>query len=175
MSGHSLWVRVVPFKDQQSSFSALLRAADRDSKEQGMYIVMEPKHEQGLADLYLLGARPLASSHKDFTFSLGVLASGGKKIISVTTSTSDRRQVIGTVHTHFLKSGGTQRIAHEVSELDVQSAITNEFVVYAIEQTEWHKATPAGKPLNRLKPNFNLLVDALETFAGKWPPVSGAI
>ena len=175
VSGQSLFVRVTPSKDQQASFSALLRAAKRDNKEQGMYIVMEPKHSEDAADLSFLGARPLSSSSTDFRFSVGVQTSGGKKIVYPTANRGERRQVIGTVHTHYVKPGGGQRVVPEVSKLDVDSAKDNEFVVYAIEDKEWHKATPVGKALNRLKPNFNLLVDALETFAGKRPPVSGAI
>jgi hypothetical protein len=171
----SLLVRVPAYADQKKKLDGLLSAAKRDNKEKGMYIVIEPKHAEGVADLDFIGATPLASSNRDFTFPLGVQRVRAKKIITVSSEPSDKRQVIGTVHTHFLHSTGTQRIVHEVSALDVQSAKDNQFVVYAIEDKEWHKATPAGKALNRLKPQFNLLVDALETLAGKHPPISGAI
>jgi hypothetical protein len=173
-SGQSLWVNVRARKDQQATFDGLLRAAKRDNKEQGVYIVIEPKHTQDTADLYFLAARPLSSSSTDFSFSLGVQTSGGKKMVYPTTNRGERRQVIGTVHTHYVKPGGSQRAAPQVSPLDVNSAKDNEFVVYAIEEKQWHKATPAGKAINGLKPDFNLLVDALETFAGKRPLTSGA-
>jgi hypothetical protein len=178
----SLLVQITRHAEQQKQMQALLSDAVRTDREQGFYIVIEPKHKKGTAGLYFVRAQPVASQRDEFIFSLGTQTSGTKTITYV--SPKDHRQVIGTLHTHYLKSTpavdmtstaqgfkrssqSVERIRHEVSALDVQSAKAHEIVVYAIEAKELHKAMPGGKALNRLKYDFNVLVDALGSFAGK--------
>jgi hypothetical protein len=60
-----------------------------------------------------------------------------------------------------------ERIVHEVSTKDRNGAISDQIVVYAMEADQIHKAMPSGRVINGMKKNFNVLVDALESFAGK--------
>ena len=156
-------------------------------KEQGLYIVVEVKN--GKARLFFQPAIPLTSSRDEFEFTLCRQdLSNGKKLRFVPPCVSgvvNEKQVIGTLHTHYIKStpsvsqttttGTTwrsegervERIVHEVSEKDINSARDNQIVVYAIEADRIHKAMPNGRIINGMKKTFNVLVDALESFAGK--------
>ena len=60
-----------------------------------------------------------------------------------------------------------ERIVHAVSEKDGNGAISDQIVVYAMEADQIHKAMPNGRVINGMKKTFNVLVDALESFAGK--------
>lgn len=152
-----------------------------------------------MAKLYFQAAVPLTSTETEFEFALGIpkndftkkeVLSNGKKIRFVpgdncNQSGSNCKQVIGTLHTHYIKSTpnikqttatgitirprGEQisRIVHAVSEKDVNSAKDNQIVVYAIEANQIHKAMPNGRVINGMERTFNVLVDALESFAGK--------
>lgn len=186
---NSLILQVDSMDNQSKQLNALFNDAKKTEKEQGLYMVVEMKN--GKARLFFQRATPQTSSKDEFEFTLGIpkdsskreILSNGKKTRSVPGHPD--RQVIGTLHTHYIKStpsvsqttttgttwrsGGekVERIVHEVSEKDINSARDNQIVVYAIEADRIHKAMPSGRAINGMKKTFNVLVDALQSFAGK--------
>jgi len=178
----SLILQVDPIENQIKQLNALFSDAKKTEKEQGFYIVVEVKNEK--ARLYFQRATPVTSARDEFEFLFGSRnLSNGIKIRYV--PGDEKKQVIGTLHTHYIKStpsisqttrtGTTwrsegeriERVVHGVSELDINSAKDNQIVVYAIEADQLHKATPNGRVINGIKETFSVLVDALESFAGK--------
>ncbi len=179
----SLLVQIDDEVIQKKQLNDLFKTAKDTEKEQGVYIVVEVLNQENKARLYFLRALPITSARDEFTFALGKTEMNGKKIMSVPGARN--KQVIGTVHTHYLKTAPrveqtttishtmrfkdqvSQRIEHAVSDLDINSAKENQYIVYAIEDKQLHKALPTGKAINGLKRTFNVLTDALESFAGK--------
>ncbi len=189
-----LILRVTPNHLQKQHLARMLSAAKRTDVEQGAYIVLHERNRT--ARLYLLTARPVATSSKDFTFCLVERQIDGQRVYFPCDNngrpTAAHGRVIGTVHTHYLRRkaaidarrgrlgtnvhmGGRRvvSIKPEVSKDDRESARNRRMVVYAIEGKKRHKAMPDGTAVNDLTTKFNLLVDALESFAGKRPPISG--
>ena len=141
----------------------LFATAKKSGKEQAFYIVVTLDDKSKIARLYFLDAVPLRHSSNEFVFSLGTSPVGASKITYVSPSDWDK-QVVGTVHTHYIKSTSAldttstaqrttisakrtvERIVHEVSEADIESAKQNQIVVYAIEKDQVHKAMPMAKP-----------------------------
>jgi thiol-disulfide isomerase/thioredoxin len=179
---NSLILQVDSMENQRKQLDALFNEAKRTEKEQGVYIVLEVKNEK--ARLYFQRATPLTSSRDEFEFAYGRTdLSNGIKLRFVPGDPG--KQVIGTLHTHYIKStpvisqttttgtttrpGGerVERIVHAVSEKDCRGAIFDQIVVYAMEADQMHKAMPNGRVINGMKKTFNVLVDALESFAGK--------
>lgn len=168
---------------QRKALSRLFEKAKKTGKEQGFYIVLKIYDRERRAALWFLTANPVSSSAAHFTANYGGVGPVGNKIRSVP---NDRdKQVIGLVHTHYLaqppavaqttqlgstwRQGQTvQNLVHAVSADDIRSAVDNEFIVYALESNQIHKAVPNGKAINGIKwPSFNVLEDALDSFAGK--------
>lgn len=183
---NSLILQVDSIETQRKQLNALFDNAKKTEREQGLYIVVERKKEK--ARLYFLPAIPKAASRDEFVFSLsGENFTDGQKIRYVPPGDLSR-QVIGTLHTHYIKStpvisqtstvsttihpGGklVERITHKVSDLDIRSATDHQIVVYALEADQIHKAMPNGRAVNGMKRNFNVLVDALASFSGKTRP-----
>jgi len=181
---NAITLQIDSIENQRRQLDALFKAAKNTSKEQGLYIVMAVDMRNGKARLYFEPATPVTSSRDEFEFAFGRQdLSNGQKIRFVP---GDRnKQVIGTVHTHYIKStpsvsqttttgtswrsGGqvVERIVHEVSAKDRNGAISDQIVVYAMEADQIHKAMPNGRVINGMSKTFNVLVDALESFAGK--------
>jgi len=168
---------------QRKALSRLFEKAKATGKEQGVYIVLRIYDRERRAALWFLTAQPASSSAVHFTANYGAVGPVGSKIISVP---NDRdKQVIGLVHTHYLAQppvvaqtthvGTTwsqrqivKKLVHAVSADDIRSAVDNEFIVYALERNQIHKAVPNGKAINGMKwPSFNVLEDALDSFSGK--------
>jgi thiol-disulfide isomerase/thioredoxin len=179
-----LIVQVGAMDYQTKLLDALFSDAKKSEKEQGVYIVFEVKNNK--ARLYFERAKPVTSSRDEFKFAFGGQdLNDGRKIRLVPGDSN--KQVIGTLHTHYIKStpiisqttkqgmtwrpGGErlERIVHAVSELDINSAKLNQIVVYAMEADQFHKAMPNGRAINGIRKPFNVLVDALESLAGKIP------
>jgi len=168
---------------QTKALVRLFEKAKKAGKEQGFYIVLKVYDIERRAALWLLPADPESSSAVHFRVNLGEVGTAGNKIRSVPNDPA--KQVIGLVHTHYLKQkpfvqqsttiGSSWRaeekilkVVHAVSPEDIKSAIDNEFVVYALESNQIHKATPNGRANNGIKwPSFNVLEDALDSFSGK--------
>lgn len=168
---------------QRKFLSRLFEKAKKTGKEQGAYIVLKIYDRERRAAMWFLTANPVSSSAAHFTADYGAVGPVGNKIRSVP---NDRdKQVIGLVHTHYLaqppavaqttQQGSTWRegqtvkkLVHAVSADDIRSAVDNEFIVYALEGNQIHKAVPNGKAINGIKwPSFNVLEDALDSFSGK--------
>ena len=181
----SLVLQVDDDATQKKQLKALFDDAKKTEKEQGFYIVVEVNNKERKARLYFLRANPVASSRDEFEFAFGKYRNEppDKKIRFVPGDSS--KQVIGTLHTHYIKStpsvkqttttgttwrsGGerVERIVHAVSDKDINAAKNDQIIVYAIEAKQIHKAMPNGKAINGMKRTFNVLTDALESFAGK--------
>lgn len=181
----SLILQVDSMANQTTQLNALFSDAKQTEKEQGFYIVVEVKKAK--ARLYFQRAIPVTSTRQHFEFPLGSQnLSDGKKIRYVFEGGKPVRekQVIGTLHTHYIKTtpsvsqtrqgttsrhGGemVERIVPGVSQEDIDSATDNQIVVYAMEADQIHKVTPRGTVINGMKKTFNVLVNALESFAGK--------
>lgn len=179
---NSLILQVDSMENQRKQLDALFNEAKRTEKEQGAYIVVEVKN--GKARLYFQRAVPVASSRDEFEFKYGGQdLSNGIKLRFVPGDPD--KQVIGTLHTHYIKStpmisqttttgttirpGGerVEKIVHAVSEKDIRGAVFDQIVVYAMEADQIHKAMPNRRVVNGMNKTFNVLVDALESFAGK--------
>lgn len=194
-------LQVTRYARQEQQLAALFAAAKKSGVEEGLYIMLKiNKTGKKFARLRFWPGVPLEPPKEDeYVFCMGTEGRKedeivGSKIRYACTSqfvrTRDLGQVIGTVHTHYLKrkafidarrtqTGTTVRmgrirvVSPEVSPTDRHSAKDDEIVVYATEGDKRHKAMPDGRAYNNLPGKFNLLVDALESFAGKRPPVSG--
>ena len=184
----SLKIYVWDDAKQTKHLKNLLKRAKDKNVEQGSYIVLKVSQIERKAWLYFLRADLVASSGVNassvhFTVNLGERGTVGNRIRTV--PNDENKQVIGLIHTHYLQTqpviqqtttvgtkwteGQTvQRIVHAVSPEDINSARNNEFVVYALETNQIHKALPSGRAINGLRwPLFNVLTDALETFSGR--------
>ena len=168
---------------QRKALTKLYEKAKKTGKEQGFYIVLKIYDRERRAAMWFLAASPVSSSAVHFTASYGSVGPVGSRIRSVPNDKD--KQVIGLVHTHYLeqkpaveqttRQGSTwraeekvQKLVHAVSDDDIRSAVDNEFIVYALEGNQIHKAVPNGKAINGIKwPSFNVLEDALDTFSGK--------
>ncbi len=177
---NSLVLQVNSIEDQRKQLDNLFKDAKKTEKEQGVYIVFEVKNQK--ARLYFERAKPVTSSRDEFEYWHYNLES--LKGIKFVPGDLDK-QVIGTLHTHYIKgnpsvsqtshSGTTwsskeqvvERIVHAVSEKDILAAKTAQIVVYAMEADKIHKALPNGSVINGIKKRLNVLIDALESFAGK--------
>lgn len=184
----SLLLQVDSHAAQQRQLDDLLKKAKSTKKEQGFYIVVEINDKQRTARLYFLPATPASSSSEDFTFNLDFPAyergaTVDKKIRYVP---GDRnKQVIGTVHTHYLnkppsveqttttgmkdRPGGTtvKSLVHAVSALDINSATENQIAVFAVEADQIHRAAPDGRVTNGQKRRYDVLGAALSIFCGR--------
>ena len=183
----SLILHIDSMDNQNKQLNALFNEAKKTEKEQGFYIVVEVKN--GKAQLYFQRAIPKVSTRDEFEFIFCPQdLSNGKKLRFVPPCVPGvvyEKQVIGTLHTHYIKStpsvsqttttGTTwrsegervERIVHAVSDKDISSANDNQIVVYAMEADQIHRAIPNGRVINGMKKTFNVLVNALESFAGK--------
>lgn len=179
----SLKVHVWDDAKQTKHLKGLLKRAKDQNVEQGSYIVMKVSPVEKRAALYFLRANPVSSSRTHFRANYGARGAFPHKIRYV--PNDENKQVIGLVHTHFLKkepmieqttTTGTkwrpaekvEKLVHAVSAEDINSAKENQFIGYAIEADQIHKAMPTGKAINGLKwPMFNVLTDALDSFAGR--------
>jgi hypothetical protein len=173
--------------EKQTKFLRKLynRAKDKDV-EQGAYIIFNVLPREGRAALYLLRANPVSSSSTHFQTNFAGTGPAGNRVRYH--PNDQNKQIIGLVHTHYLKKNqviqasttvGTtwkageerKRMVHAVSADDITSARDNEFIVYALEGDQIHTALPDGRAINAVRwPSYNLLMDALETFSGKKTP-----
>ena len=66
------------------------------------------------------------------------------------------------------------RLIHGVSKIDIESAKTERFPVYAIDSRFLHRANPHGRPndrLSKVKDKGNILREALRIFGGEPAPM----
>jgi hypothetical protein len=98
-------------------------------------------------------------------------------------ATDTGERVIGDIHTHALldplinttstatgtRIGGAHMVSG-VSEVDVDSARTERFVVYAIDSQYLHRANPDGSKNDKLPQSGDVLREALRLF-GREPTV----
>ena len=170
---HSLILSVDHTTKQRKQLKQLLSKAKKTQKEQGLYIILELEQSKNKARLYFKPAVGLKSEKDRIEWNFTYQVVNGKRITYLPNTGpnkgSQKQQVIGTVHTHYIEG---KRLAPRVSTLDICSANKQEIVVYAIESKQTHKAMPNCTVHNKIKKKFNLLVDALESFAGKHPPIS---
>jgi thiol-disulfide isomerase/thioredoxin len=177
-----LILQVASIEDQRKQLENLFKDAKKSEKEQGIYIVVEVKNQK--ARLYFERAKPVTSSRDEFEFEYGRHKFESPKGIRFVPN-DPNKQVIGTLHTHYIQGNpsvnqtthtGTtwssqkqsvERIVHAVSEKDILAAKIDQIVVYAMEADQIHKALPNGSVINGIKKPFNVLIDALESFAGK--------
>ncbi|HEX8096962.1 MAG TPA: hypothetical protein VF507_02955, partial [Pyrinomonadaceae bacterium] len=190
----SLLLQVDDPDTQKRVLDGLLAEAKRTKREQGSYIVVEVNNTQNTARLFFLPATPRSASGEDFVFNIAVQSVRvGRRVIRTVyvpgaepkPGRDSFRQVIGTIHTHFLEmapsvaqtttTGTTQRpdgtterrIVHAVSTLDINSAKDNQIVVYALEAKNAHRALPDGTFQNNRPRWPDMLMDALNAFSGR--------
>jgi hypothetical protein len=142
--------------------ATLVQTAQRTRKEQGAYIALQ----FSTGTLQYVVATPTSSSETDFSFA--VARFGNVRLVP-----SDHTlQIIATVHTHYAdmaalnaaSPGVRHSIAPQVSDLDKNSAKTEQFFVYAIDANYVHKAFPNGQVQNKLSRQLDILTDALESY-----------
>jgi hypothetical protein len=91
-------------------------------------------------------------------------------------------RVIGDIHTHYLLDplidvnsssvGTTYRASRNslrsgVSDVDIESARTQQIIVYAVDSRNLHRANPDGTKNDRLPRSGNVLREALRIFGGE--------
>ena len=152
----------------QSNQDTLINKLFDDAKaahgeEQGAYLVYSLK----LGTLSLIRATngaPQAERKTRFLWSLGKDASGRAVM-----PTDSSRVVIGTIHTHWDDQG---REVPELSrDVDLPSARTMKFVVYALDRKYLHRADPDGTPHNKMTRSISdVLSPALRVYGKSFTP-----
>ena len=132
-------------------------------EEQGAYLV----YSYRLGSLSLIRATngaPAAEKKTSFKWSIATDAFG-----RVVMPTDGSQIVIGTIHTHWDDQG---REAPELSrDVDLPSARSKKFVVYAIDRSYLHRADPDGTPHNKLpRAISDILSPALRVYGKSFGP-----
>jgi hypothetical protein len=138
-------------------------AKNAHGEEQGAYMVYSLK----LGTLSLVRATNGASQAERktrFLWSIGKYSSG--RIVMPTDGT---QVVIGTIHTHWDDQG---REKPELSrDVDLPSARTMKFVVYALDRHYLHRADPDGTPHNKMtRALSDILSPALRVYGKSFGP-----
>lgn len=184
-------VIVPPNKAQNKQLDKLFAIARKTQDEHGFYLTL---NTQSLK-MRFVRAVPTVSTPNKFEAPLTSVNFRAKRrfyYLPQSFSNWDEDLVVGMVHTHYLRhesgidtttsrQGMTvsmankepERLEPRVSNCDMNDAYEHRYASYAIADKRWHKAMPSGKAFNEMKKNFNLLADALESYAGKPTRTSG--
>jgi len=120
----------------------------------------------------------MSGSHASIPLAHSTTSSGVR--FAVLPGGDSGQRVIGDIHTHALldpaltsTAAGMRtgpRMIAGVSDVDIESARTERFVVYAIDSRKLHRANPDGSTNDNLEHNkSNVLRDALRIFGGEPP------
>jgi hypothetical protein len=130
--------------NQDSVINTLFRDAKAaHGEEQGAFLVYH-FIPGTLSLIRATNGAPAAERKTRFLWSLGTDRATGRVVMA----TNGTQVVIGTIHTHWDDRG---REAPEASkDVDVPSARTMKFVVYALDRNHLHRVDPDGTAHNKL-------------------------